>query len=275
MTWSIQEGAAGGTISATGLYTAPAVTAPTTYHVIATSQADTTESATLAVTVNPSVVVHVTGASGSITETQTDQFSATVTGSTNQAVTWSILERLPTERSAPQVCIRLRLRLGLISDATSQVDSSQSASASVVVTLPTPTFTSTPATTLGVEHIIDLHLLDCGYRPCHNNGQLHADLGPGSISGSTLSWTPTNADRMMPSSFTVTATNGLGGTNTQTWTVTPYRTVTMTLIDNFHYTGLVSLPVSSLTTPVAQLCRARPQPQPSMPRIVPTSARTR
>ena len=41
--WSIQEGAAGGTISSAGAYTAPAT--PGTYHIIATSQADTSKSA--------------------------------------------------------------------------------------------------------------------------------------------------------------------------------------------------------------------------------------
>ena len=48
--WSIMEGAAGGSISATGLYTAP-VTAGT-YHVIATAFAAQTQTATAAVTVS-------------------------------------------------------------------------------------------------------------------------------------------------------------------------------------------------------------------------------
>lgn len=49
VTWSIQEGAAGGTISGAGLYTAPS--AAGTYHVVATSQADATKSATATVVV--------------------------------------------------------------------------------------------------------------------------------------------------------------------------------------------------------------------------------
>lgn len=48
-TWSVQEGAAGGTVSNTGLYTAPA--AGGTYHVIATSKADTSQTCTAIVTV--------------------------------------------------------------------------------------------------------------------------------------------------------------------------------------------------------------------------------
>ncbi|MFP2907859.1 glycosyl hydrolase family 18 protein [Pyxidicoccus sp. 3LFB2] len=49
VTWSIQQGAAGGTITNAGLYTAPQ--AAGTYHVIATSLADTTKKATATVTV--------------------------------------------------------------------------------------------------------------------------------------------------------------------------------------------------------------------------------
>jgi hypothetical protein len=48
VTWS----ASGGTISASGLYTAPTVSAQTTVTVTVTSQADTTKSASIAVTVN-------------------------------------------------------------------------------------------------------------------------------------------------------------------------------------------------------------------------------
>lgn len=53
VTWSIQEGAAGGTISASGAYTAPAVVAngTGTFHIIATSQADPTKTASATVTV--------------------------------------------------------------------------------------------------------------------------------------------------------------------------------------------------------------------------------
>ncbi len=50
-TWTVTEGAAGGTITAGGVYTAPAT--PGTYHVVATSVADGTKSATATVTVTP------------------------------------------------------------------------------------------------------------------------------------------------------------------------------------------------------------------------------
>lgn len=49
VTWSVQEGASGGTITGSGVYTAPTSTG--TFHVVATSQADTTKSATATVDV--------------------------------------------------------------------------------------------------------------------------------------------------------------------------------------------------------------------------------
>lgn len=51
VTWSVQEGAAGGSITSAGAYTAPQATG--TYHVVATSQADNTKSAVATVTVPP------------------------------------------------------------------------------------------------------------------------------------------------------------------------------------------------------------------------------
>ena len=49
VSWSILEGSAGGAITSGGLYTAPAIAS--TYHVIATSQADSAATATATVTV--------------------------------------------------------------------------------------------------------------------------------------------------------------------------------------------------------------------------------
>lgn len=88
VTWSVQE-PAGGTINVNGLYTAPAN--PGSYHIVATSHADPTKTRTSTVTVAQqpiSVTVNPTNTGtspgGSI------QFSAIVTGSGNQAVTWSV-----------------------------------------------------------------------------------------------------------------------------------------------------------------------------------------
>ncbi|HLK59643.1 MAG TPA: hypothetical protein VKU00_23990 [Chthonomonadaceae bacterium] len=58
VTWSVQEGNAGGAITQAGVYTAP--NTPGTYHVVATSQADNSQSATVA------IVVQAGSASGTI-----------------------------------------------------------------------------------------------------------------------------------------------------------------------------------------------------------------
>jgi len=49
ITWSVEEGTSGGTITSSGIYTAPSQTG--TYHVVATSSANTSESATASVNV--------------------------------------------------------------------------------------------------------------------------------------------------------------------------------------------------------------------------------
>jgi putative Ca2+/H+ antiporter (TMEM165/GDT1 family) len=59
VTWSIQEGATGGSITSSGLYTAPNTSG--TYHVVATSVADATASASAVVTIEPPVTSTAAG----------------------------------------------------------------------------------------------------------------------------------------------------------------------------------------------------------------------
>jgi len=89
VTWSIQEGAAGGSIDNQGNYTAPQVVG--TYHVVATSVADPTKSGTATITVPP-VTVTVFPTTDSLGPNGLRTFLATVTGAINTAVTWTITE---------------------------------------------------------------------------------------------------------------------------------------------------------------------------------------
>jgi hypothetical protein len=89
VTWTIQEGVAGGTITSAGVYAAPQ--APGTYHVVATSVADNTKSAMATVTVPP-VSVTVSPNMVSLGRGESLTFTATVTGSSNVSVTWSVQE---------------------------------------------------------------------------------------------------------------------------------------------------------------------------------------
>jgi hypothetical protein len=96
--WEVNQVAGGnaqaGTISTTGLYTAPATTIALQVTVTAVAAADPTKTANANVTVNPisqpviSVTISPTTAIVAVSTNQ--QFAATVTGTTNTAVTWSV-----------------------------------------------------------------------------------------------------------------------------------------------------------------------------------------
>ena len=76
--WSVQEGSAGGTITAGGVYTAPSNAG--TYHVVATSQADPSKSATATVAVTDRILsVSVSPPDISVPAGGSTQFTATVT----------------------------------------------------------------------------------------------------------------------------------------------------------------------------------------------------
>ena len=128
--WSVQE-SGGGTVSASGLYTAPATAG--TFHVRATSVADPTKSASATVTVT-AVSVGISPTSASVVVGNTRQFTATVTGTSNTAVTWAVLESGGGTVSAsglytaPATAGTYRVR------ATSVADPTKSASATVTVT---------------------------------------------------------------------------------------------------------------------------------------------
>jgi WD40 repeat protein len=89
VSWAIQEGTSGGNITSSGVYTAPATDG--VFHVIATSQADTTQKATATVTV-ATLVVSVSPPSNVLGPLGVRAFSATVNTSLNTSVTWSVLE---------------------------------------------------------------------------------------------------------------------------------------------------------------------------------------
>jgi YVTN family beta-propeller protein len=85
-----------GTITQTGLYTAPlTVPSPNNAVILATSTINTRAFGTLAVTVDSGVRVQVQPASATIDPLETFQFTATVTGSTNTGVSWTLTSSAP------------------------------------------------------------------------------------------------------------------------------------------------------------------------------------
>jgi hypothetical protein len=153
VTWSVVGGDANGTISGTGLYTAPAtVPNPATVTIKAVSQADTTKSATATVTViNAAVSVAMTPNSASVIVSRTQQFAATVANAKDQTVTWAVNGTVGGDATigtisttglytAPSV---VPTPATVTITATSNADTTKSATAQV-------TITEVPAITVGV-----------------------------------------------------------------------------------------------------------------------------
>jgi hypothetical protein len=138
VTWSMNP--VNGTLSATGMYTAPAsVQNPTSVAITATAVAAPTASATATATITPSpisIVVNPPGAT--LSAGQTQQFAAHVTGSSNTAVTWSLAPAVGTLSStglytAPATFTATQT---VTITATSAADVSQSATAKIVLVPP-------------------------------------------------------------------------------------------------------------------------------------------
>ena len=91
-----------------------------------------------------------------------------------------------------------------------------------------PTFTSTPVTQAveGSPYSYQLTVSGSAATFSLNSGPVGATL-----SGDTISWTPTAQQSRVPNTFTVTATASGGASATQSWTVTPSGTIRISWID--------------------------------------------
>ena len=138
VTWSVSP--ALGTISATGLYTAPAnTTAVQAVTVTATSVADPTKSTTATVTLNPPVAVSISPAAATVTLNQTQPFTATLSNTASTSVTWSISPAVGSISAAgvyspPTTALTSPQTVTVT--ATSVVDTGKSASVLVTVNPP-------------------------------------------------------------------------------------------------------------------------------------------
>ncbi len=215
VTWSVQE-AGGGTVDASGHYTAPG--AAGTYHVIATSVADTSKKDTATVTVTPTPVISVSVSpkTASVVTGGTLVFTATVTGTTpgqSTAVTWSVQEAgggtvdASGHYTAPGAAGTYHVI------ATSVADTSKKDTATVTVTNPSVlsvTTSSLPDGTVGSPY--SAALAAAGGSPPYTwaltAGSLPAGLSLASSTGA-ISGTPTTAGT---SSFTVQVTDSASRT---------------------------------------------------------------
>lgn len=91
VTWTVSGGSNPGSVDASGNYTPPAtVSGQEQVTVTATSVGDPSLSASATVTVLSPITISVTPPSATLTGGQTAQFTASVSNTTNTAVTWSI-----------------------------------------------------------------------------------------------------------------------------------------------------------------------------------------
>lgn len=144
VTWTISPSGTG-SVSSAGLYTAPAtVSSQQTVTVTATSVADATKSASSVVTLKPPIAVSAAPAAVTLMPSQAQQFTASLTNTSNTAVTWSIspvgsgsispagLYIAPATISAQQT---------VTVTATSAVDTGKSGSATVTLSPASGVFT--------------------------------------------------------------------------------------------------------------------------------------
>lgn len=130
--WSIREGPSGGSITSAGVYTAPA--AAGTYHVIATSQADSTRTA-IAMVVVPDVSIAISPAEATLRPNETRGFNVTVSGSINTGVTWIVQEGVAGGAITGDGLYTAPLSTGYYHvTATSVADATQNATAQITVT---------------------------------------------------------------------------------------------------------------------------------------------
>jgi hypothetical protein len=131
VTWS----ATGGTVTSGGLYVAPSTAG--NYAILAVSVADPTKSASAAVSVSAPQAISVSISPTAIAMPQQwqQQFAAKVSGSTNNAVVWSVKQGTGTITQAGLYTAPPAAETDVIA-VTSQADSTKSASANVTVVPP-------------------------------------------------------------------------------------------------------------------------------------------
>ncbi|MDR3414017.1 MAG: DUF2341 domain-containing protein, partial [Formivibrio sp.] len=138
--WSLTS-AGVGTLSSSGLYTAPAdITTQQAVTITATSQADTTKAASATVTLMPPVALSVTPAAVTLTNGgQQQQFTAGVTNTSNTGVTWAISPAGAGSIDATGLYTApstIPVQLVVTVTATSQFDPTKSGSATITLTPP-------------------------------------------------------------------------------------------------------------------------------------------
>jgi len=151
LNWTLSPSGTG-TLSASGLYTAPAtITTQQSVTVTATSVEDPTKSATATITLMPPVAVSVAPGATTLYGGQAQQFSASVINTSNPGVVWSLN---PAGTGSVSVAglytapATINSQQTVLVTATSVVDPTKSATAVVTLMPPVAVSVSPPAVTL-------------------------------------------------------------------------------------------------------------------------------
>jgi len=155
VTWSLNP--AIGTLSATGLYTAPnSISAQQIIQVTAISVADATKSAVANVTLlapAPVVAISVTPGTANLGPGQIQQLTAEVTGSSNSAVAWSLNPALGTISSSGLYTApaSITTQQSVVVTAIAAADPTKTATAKLILVPPAPPAISVSVSPSGIS----------------------------------------------------------------------------------------------------------------------------
>ncbi len=219
MTWSVLGGTSNGTISTTGLYFAPTtVPTPAQVTITATSQADPSKSASANVIIQIGVQVFPQAVTLQVLGIQ--QFNVNVTGTSNPAVTWSVVggsangtigssgfyTAPATVPNPAQVTVK----------AISQVDTTQFGTATVTVIPVIPSITVSP----NPWNVAIFTTQQFNAKVSNLPSSAATWLVNGTTGGSQQFGFISNSGLYVAPSGVPTTSNGKGGTTTTTVTIT-------------------------------------------------------
>ncbi len=146
--------ASGGTITTSGLYTAPTAAGTYTVRAVSAANSSTSASATVSVSAPQAVSISISPTSLAMPEKWQQQFSATVSGSTSTGVTWTVSKGTGTITQSGLYTAPQAVETDVVT-ATSQADSTKSASATITVAAPhTVALTWNPSASTGVTYAV-------------------------------------------------------------------------------------------------------------------------
>jgi hypothetical protein len=148
VTWT----ASGGTITTSGLYTAPTTAGTYTVMAVSAANSSTSASATVSVSAPQAVSISISPTSIAMPEKWQQQFSARVSGSASTGVIWTVSKGTGTITQSGLYTAPQAVETDVVT-ATSQADSTKSASATITIAAPhTVALTWTPSASTGVTY---------------------------------------------------------------------------------------------------------------------------